>query len=306
MSPRIIKSTIRPPVKWHGGKRYQSNRIIAQFPAHHTYVEPFAGAASVLLNKPVSAVEVYNDLDRRITRLFRVLRDHGGELQHRLMLTPYSEVEFDECDLPAVDEIEQVRRDFVRWRLSIGGRGDSFSFTKHRSRREMADVVSAFLSAIDDELPRIIERLRKVQIVCRPAFDVIQAWDSPDTLFYLDPPYLPETRSRPEVYDVEMTEADHRQLAAVLASVAGKVVLSGYPSALYDELYAGWRVMEFDIANHAAGGKTKARKTEKLWMNWTPANDDINPRSTYPLFDACCIDGANGPTRRITNDEVEE
>src|SRR5205085_8078546 len=133
--------TIRPPVKWHGGKHYLCQRIIEEFPPHHTYVEPFGGAASVLLNKPPAVVEVYNDLDQRITRLFLVLRDHGAELQRRLTLTPYSEIEFDAAEEPATNEIEQARRDFVRWRLSLGGRGDSFSFTLHRVRRGMADVV---------------------------------------------------------------------------------------------------------------------------------------------------------------------
>jgi DNA adenine methylase len=170
----------------------------------------------------------------------------------------------------------------------------------------MADVVSAFLSAIDDELPRIIERLRRVQMLCRPALDVIRDWDSPDTLYYLDPPYLAETRSSKKVYAVEMTDQDHRELSAVLAGVQGKVVLSGYPSTLYDELYAGWRTVESEIANHAAGGATKARKIEKLWMNWTPTNEEIHPRPTDPLFDACGIDEADGLTPRVNDDEVEE
>jgi DNA adenine methylase len=161
--------SLRPPVKWHGGKYYLCSRIIAHFPPHHTYVEPFGVAASVLLNKPPSPVEVYNDLDERITRLFRVLRDHGPELHRRLALTPYSESEFEQAVEPAKDEIEQARRDFVRWRLSLGGRGDSFSFTLHRVRREMADVVSGYLSMIDEELPRIVKRIRSVQIVRRPA-----------------------------------------------------------------------------------------------------------------------------------------
>ena len=95
---------MRPPVKWHGGKFYLCHRIISLFPPHHTYVEPFGGAASVLLNKPPSEVEVYNDLDQRITRLFRVIRDSGTELQRRLALTPYSEIEFHNAEEPATDE----------------------------------------------------------------------------------------------------------------------------------------------------------------------------------------------------------
>ncbi len=264
------KKSLRPPVKWHGGKFYLSNRIIAHFPLHQTYIEPFGGAASVLLNKSPSQVEVYNDLDERITRLFRVLRDHGQELHRRLTLTPYSEIEFEQAEEPAADEIEQARRDFVRWRLSLGGRGDSFSFTLHRVRRRMADVVSGYLSTIDEEIPRIIERLRTVQIVQRPALEVIRTWDAPETLIYCDPPYLHSTRHEGSrtIYGCEMSEEEHRELAEVLKTCRGRVVLSGYPSDLYSELYQHWRSIEFDMPNHAAGGRTKARKRETIWMNW--------------------------------------
>ncbi len=266
----VKRKTLRPPVKWHGGKHYLARLIVEHFPSHHTYVEPFGGAASVLLNKPPSLVEVYNDLDHRITRLFRVLRDHGEELHRRLSLTPYSEIEFRESAGPAHDEIEQARRDFVRWRLSLGGRGDSFSFTLHRVRRRMADVVSGYLSMIDEQLPFIIERLRTVQILARPAVDVIKRWDGPDTLIYCDPPYVHAARheNSRDVYGHEMCQDDHRELAAVLKNCQGKVLLSGYPSGLYDELYSDWRRVEFDIANHAAGGRKKERERECLWMSF--------------------------------------
>ena len=266
---------LRPPVKWHGGKYYLARQIVGLFPPHHTYLEPFGGAASVLLNKPRSLVEVYNDLDERITRLFRVIRDHGDELHRVLSLTPYSEIEFREASTPIGDDIEQARRDFVKWRLSLGGRGDSFSFTLHRVRRQMADVVSGYLSMIDEQLPLIIERLRSVEIICRPAVDVIRRWDSSQTLIYCDPPYVHSTREENsrDVYDREMSEDDHRELASVLTECDSRVLISGYPSHLYNELYGDWRRVEFDIANHAAGGKKKARERECLWMNYGPSGD---------------------------------
>ena len=262
----IMLKKLRPPVKWHGGKHYLCHRIIEHFCAHETYVEPFGGGASVLLNKTPAPVECYNDLDWRITRLFRVIRDHGDELGRRLALTPYSEVEFDDALVPSEDEIEQARRDFVRWRQSIGGRGDAFSHTLHRVRRGMADVVSGYLSSIDEVLPLVVKRLRQVQIVCRPAVEVIRTWDSPTTLFYCDPPYVHSTRESCDVYSHEMTVTDHRELASCLHEAKGDVVLSGYPSPLYDELYGSWRTVSFDIANHAAGGRKKERKTEMLWL----------------------------------------
>ena len=259
---------LRPPVKWHGGKFYLAQRIVSLFPPHHTYVEPFGGAASVLLNKLPSPVEVYNDIDERIIRLFRVLRDHPDEFLRKLVLTPYSEREWQYCNQPTEDEIEQARRDFVRWRESIGGRGQAFSYTLHRVRRGMADVVSGFLSAIDDQLPAIVERLRLVQITCRDALWVIRTWDSPETLFYCDPPYYPDSVACREVYKHNMSPEEHKRLLDLLCTCQGKVIVSGYPNELYDRVLRHWRRLVFDMPNHAAGGRKKKRCSEVLWLNW--------------------------------------
>src|SRR4051794_27779199 len=123
-------STIRPPVKWPGGKRYLARRIIEQFPTHRIYLEPFGGGASVLLNKPPVDVEVYNDIDLRITRLFRVLQKQPGEFLARARFIPYSQVEFEEAvDYPPdADDLDMAIRDFVRWRQSFGGLGQSWSY----------------------------------------------------------------------------------------------------------------------------------------------------------------------------------
>lgn len=272
----LVRRGHRPPVKWHGGKYYLWSWITSQFVPHHTYLEPFGGAASVLLNKIPSPVEVYNDLDERITRLFRVLRNNGDEFRRRISLTPYSELEFDESrgePSETLDEIEMARRDFVRWRLSVGGRGRGFSLTLHRVRRGMADVVSGYLSAIDEQLPAIIERLRSVEIISRPAIEVIQKWDSPNTLIYCDPPYVHDTRAKGsrDLYGVELSADDHRELASVLHACTSKVVLSGYPSPLYNELYGSWRTVRINVSNHAASGPSKSKMEEVLWLNW-PAN----------------------------------
>ena len=272
-----MMTTIRPPVKWHGGKHYLAQRIIARIPPHRVYVEPYGGGASVLLNKKPSEVEVYNDLDGRLVNLFKVLRNQGqgSALRSRLTLTPYAEAEFDEArsgshegnrtDTP--DDVELAREFYVRCRQSLGGRGEAWSYTLTRCRRGMADVVSGYLSAIDEEMPRIIERLRQVQITNRLALDVIHRWDSVDTAFYCDPPYPSEARSTPAVYACEMTEQDHRDLSLLLRSVKGHVLLSGYDCPLYDELYAGWPCERFELPNNAAGGAAKRRMVECLWQS---------------------------------------
>src|SRR6516165_2063173 len=136
---------IRPPVKWHGGKRYLAKRIIEHFPYHRVYLEPFGGGASVLLNKRTVDVETYNDIDHRITRLFRALRDNGAEFVRRARLIPYSQVEFEAAAEypPNANEIDMALGDFVRWRQSFGGQGQNWSFTTGRARGGMAGDVNA-------------------------------------------------------------------------------------------------------------------------------------------------------------------
>jgi len=259
---------LRPPVKWHGGKHYLAPMIIAHFPPHRVYLEPFGGAASVLLNKPPVEVEAYNDLDLRITRLFRVLQRRGREFIERVQFIPYSQKEFEDAGSypPGACDLDKAVCDFVRWRQSFGGKGKTWSYTTTRARGGMAGDVNAWWTAID-QLPAIIERLRRVEILYQPALEAIRRFDSPETLIYCDPPYLHETRdpNSRDVYGVEMSEEEHRQLASALNTCESKVVLSGYPSHLYDKLYRSWRRLDIDIANHAAGGRKKARKTEVLW-----------------------------------------
>jgi DNA adenine methylase len=263
------KTKLRPPVKWHGGKHYLADRIISQFTTHRVYLEPFGGAASVLLNKEPVDVEAYNDLDLRITRLFRVLQRHGQDFVARVQLIPYSQKEFDDaaCYSSDASDLDKAVCDFVRWRQSFGGKGQTWSCTTARARGGMAGDVNAWWTAID-QLPEIVARLKRVEILHQPALEAIRRFDGPETLIYCDPPYLHETReaNSRDVYGVEMSEADHRGLAAVLQDCQSHVVLSGYPSPLYDKLFRKWRRVEFDIANHAAGGRTKSRMTEVLWI----------------------------------------
>jgi len=263
------QTRLRPPVKWHGGKHYLADRIIAEFPEHRVYLEPFGGAASVLLNKRPVDVEAYNDLDLRITRLFRVLQQQGADFVARVRFIPYSQKEFEDAATypQGASDLDKAVCDFVRWRQSFGGKGKTWSYTTSRARGGMAGDVNAWWTAID-QLPEIVERLKRVEILHQPAFEAIHRFDSAETLIYCDPPYLHETRdpNSCKVYGVEMSERDHRQLAEVLRACRSRVVLSGYPSKLYDELFRSWRRVEFDIANHAAGGRRKARKTEVLWI----------------------------------------
>ena len=110
--------------------------------------------------------------------------------------------------------------------------------------------------------------MKRVAVLDRDALDVIRQQDGPNTLFYCDPPYLHETREATDAYLHEMTAEQHQALLEVLLAVEGKVILSGYPSVLYDTALAGWRWHEIDIASHGAGGRKKAREVEVLWCNF--------------------------------------
>ena len=133
----------------------------------------------------------------------------------------------------------------------------------------MAGDVNAWWTAID-QLPEVIDRLRRVEILSQPANEAIRRFDHPDTLIYCDPPYLHETRApnSRDVYGIELTEKQHVELGEMLKACVSKVIISGYPSALYEDIFGSWRRVEFDIANHAAGGRKKSRKCETLWLNW--------------------------------------
>lgn len=264
---------IAPPLKWHGGKHYLARRIVGLMPAHLHYVEPFAGGLSVLLAKdPDGVSEVVNDLDGRLMNFWRTLQDSATfeRFQRIIEATPFAESEWETAHraVPSGDAVEDAVRFFIDCRQSLAGRGDCFApLSRIRVRRRMNEQASAWLSAVD-RLPEVHARLRRVVILNRPALEVIRSQDGPATLFYVDPPYLPSVRTSPDVYPFEMPEQDHVELLELLATVRGNVLLSGYPSPLYDRHLAGWHKHAFHLPNHAAGGAAKRRMTELVWTNF--------------------------------------
>lgn len=263
------------PVKWHGGKGPLASRIVALCPPHLHYVEPFAGGLSVLLQKdPENVSEVVNDLNGDLTNFWSVLRDEEQfpRFQRRVEATPFSERDYVAAgamlEYHPVDPVLWAWAFFVRCRQSLAGRMESFApLSRTRVRRGMNEQASAWLTAIEG-LPAVHARLKRVVILNRPAVEVIRGQDGKDTLFYLDPPYCRETRTAPDVYTHEMTTEQHAELLDVVLTCKGKVMLSGYHSALYDSRLADWTCHEFEVANHAAGGSGKRRMVECLWCNW--------------------------------------
>jgi DNA adenine methylase len=277
---------IPSPLKWHGGKSYLASRIVALMPPHIHYVEPFAGGLSVLLARdPEGVSEVVNDLDGGLTNFWRVLQgeDTFGRFVRILQATPFSGVEWQQAveQLDHADLVQRAVAFFVHCRQSLAGRRQEFaSISRTRTRRGRNEQVSAWTSAVEG-LPAVHARLLRVVILePQSALQVIRGQDTTarcrtscstrcsGTLFYLDPPYLHPTRATTGEYgEHEMSEADHRELLDVLVKVEGKVMLSGYPSAMYDRALAGWQRHTFDVPNNAAGGKAKGRETECLWCS---------------------------------------
>ena len=294
---------LRSPLVWFGGKGILARKIVPLFPPHHNYVEPFCGGASCLFAKSPSPVEVINDVDSDIVNFFRVLRDpRKFEQFHRLAaLTPYSREEFvryrrdwrakwQDC----ADDVERAYRWYVVARMSFAGEfGGSWGRSVGTSRLGMANAVAQWLSIVD-MLPAIAERVRTVQVEHGDWRQVLQAYDTPDTLFYIDPPFVKNTR-RGGKYRHEMSNAQHRELVEVLLNIRGRGVLSGYRNAIYEPLEeAGWQCADLPVTCYAvgrtratglqgAGALTKPgsvhRRTETLWISpgvWSPATDGVH------------------------------
>ena len=241
-------------------------------PPHVHYVEPFAGGLAVLLAKdPTGVSEVVNDIDGDLTNFWRVLKgeDTFRAFRRVVQATPFSEAEWEAAAVAAGDDpVERAARFFVRCRQSLAGRMDTFApLSRARTRRGMNEQASAWLAAVDG-LPAVHARLRRVAVLNRDALDVIRQQDGPGTLFYLDPPYLGETRASAEVYAHELPAARHAELLALARSCRGRVMLSGYPSGLYGRELRDWSRHEFDLPNQAAGGRQKRRMTEVVWCNF--------------------------------------
>jgi DNA adenine methylase len=255
----------RPVLRWHGGKWLLAPWITSLMPAHRIYVEPFGGAASVLLRKPRSYAEVYNDLDDDVVNLFRVLRsDRAGDLVTSLRLTPFASAEFFDAYQHTDDEIERARRLIVRSFMGFGSNG-THKKTGFRSNSNRSGTTPAHdWVNYPDQLGATVERLRGVVVLNRDACEVMAAHDGPEALHYVDPPYVFATRADAQAdYAHEMTDAQHADLLGFLRTLKGRVMLSGYPHPLYDDLLRDWRRVE--RAALADGAK---KRTEVLWLNW--------------------------------------
>lgn len=258
---------LRPLIRYHGGKFRLADWIISHFPNHETYVEPFGGAASVLFAKIPSKTEIYNDLDDDVVNLFTVLRDKdlSEELSKQIELTPYSRTEFYNARLVTSDPIEKARRLVIRAQMGFGSAGATKGNTGFRldTAQGGSDIVSIW-----QQQPEVIlqaaARLKQVLIENREAIKVIQDHDRENTLFFVDPPYVLDTRSMgSKAYRHEMTNEDHCKLIEVLVEIKGKVILCGYEHPIYKKL--GWRKVTKTVSAYGKSGSVP--REEVLWIN---------------------------------------
>ncbi len=253
---------MKPVLRYFGAKWALADWVISHMPPHTCYVEVFGGSAAVLLNKPRSEHEVYNDLDERVVSFFRVLRERPDDLMRDLELTPFSRRELELSFEPTTDELERARRFYVRSWQTRGGsrRSGRSSWIYCIGARNRSRPVDRWCRV--EHLKASVDRLRQVMIECSCWRSILRRFDRPDTLFYLDPPYLTSTRAAKYEYRHEMDEDDHRELLETVSGLDAMVMLSGYPSVLYDDTLVGWERHTTE-ARAVSGGK----RTECLWLN---------------------------------------
>lgn len=277
----------RPALRYHGGKFRLAPWILQFFPPHKAYAEIFGGAGSVLLQKPRCSAEVYNDLDSRVVGFFRVLADpaKSEELRRRCEVTPYAREVLEWSFGEPADEIDAAHRLVVR---SFMGHGSDSATRTTRTgfRCRLTDgraLPSHEWASWPECIPAIRDRLKGVLLENDQAERIVDRMDGPATLFYCDPPYLHSTRtgktggSGSNGYLHEMTDEDHERLLRCLRSVEGMVVLSGYPSGLYDDALAGWERHQRQVV-----ADTAKFRTEVVWLN--PACSAALKRARGGLF----------------------
>lgn len=261
-----------PVIRYHGAKFRLAPWVLQHFPPHTCYVESFGGAAGVLMQKPRSYAEVYNDLDGDIVNLFRVLQDPAtrSALTERLVLTPYSRAEFELSWVTAEDPVERARRTIMRAQMGFGSAGATKGVTGFRidTKRQYGTAQSLW-AEYPDSIAEVGRRLSGVLIENRPAIEVITAHDAPHTLHYVDPPYVHDTRykgaSSGRYYRHEMDDTEHQALLSILLELDGMVVLSGYPSKLYGAMLPNWSC--YSTSARISAGRGTANRTECIWLN---------------------------------------
>ncbi len=257
---------------WYGGKYSHLDFLLPLIPtdAMH-FCDVYGGSAAVLLNMKPFKLETYNDLDSELVNFFETLRNQGPKLIKAIGLTPFSREELLQACIPAegLTKVERARRFYIRARQTRTGLAQTSSEGRWAhcvltSRAGMSGSVSRWLGSVEG-LSEIVQRLLRVQIENAPAVEVIQRYDTEQTVFYVDPPYVHSSRGDTSAYEYEMTDDDHEKLANLLNQVRGRVILSGYRTELYDTLYENWRRVDAKVRSC---NSVRTPRQESAWLNF--------------------------------------
>lgn len=265
---------MKPPMPYYGGKQRIADRIVACFPEHQHYVEPFCGGLSVLLAKPPSRIETVNDLDQHLVTFWRVLRDRPDELMRACALTPHSRAELDLCREPmdGLTDLEIARRVWSQLAQGRAGRRTRTGWRFYIDGARPSSGMAGYIRGYVGRMPAAAERLADVQLECKPALDVIDLYGrDPSVLLYVDPPYLSSTRRSLQYVHEIGAAADHAELAEALNQTRAAVVLSGYDSPEYRAWYSDWERVEIPASTQQSGSTSP--RTEVLWCNRPAAAD---------------------------------
>src|SRR6266567_4718119 len=245
--------------------------VMERMAPHVCYCEPFCGGAVLLFAKRPSETEIISDVDRAVYDFFSVMRDpvQAAELKRRLVYTPWSRDELLACDANwrlTADRVERVRQWFAISRMSFTHEIESPSWWAAKAENQ----AMRFASSVD-LLDLVAQRLRRVQVDNRSFEHCLKLYDSANTLFYVDPPYVQSARVDGK-YEHELSDAQHAQLLDLVLACKGQVILSGYHTPLYDERLAHLPLVEKtrECTIHNSREHKKSYRTECVWIKAHP------------------------------------
>ena len=259
---------------WYmGGKSNLLKPLLSILPEHVVYVEVFGGAGNLLLNKKPVHNEIINDVDDDIVNLFTVVsRDDTFEQFNKIIQSlPYSRTVHQKMREILKEPFEyipfepNVRRAVAYYYFknsSVSGM-DGFGVTRSGNH-----VISISYANKLDKLKQVRERLRKVIVEHVDFEECIRKYDTPDTLFFLDPPYL----SAEHYYKHGFTIEDHKRLLNLLPTIKGKFILTTYRNELYENALRNFYCLTVSNVKHSAANmKKKDRVEECIYTNFEPA-----------------------------------
>lgn len=261
--------SLTPLLRYYGGKSILASRIINLMPDTEGYVEGYCGGLSILINKRKCRRECANDIDKDLIRFYRFVQSYPKQILLFLKGYDFSETSFDDAEhlVESEDPVEYASGYLIRNRMSYGGLGNNYTWSDEL-RRDVPRFISTWNRVLEETFPLFADRIKNVLFVSMPAVKLLTDTDwANDTLFYLDPPYIEETRVARNMYKHEMTYVQHVELMDTIANHRSHIFLSGYHHKLYDERLANWTCKEYDVSVNIPIKGQQSRRTECLWMN---------------------------------------